>query len=302
MERSITDITLDLQRSFAPGEITVRRGDTHRTLRFHLADGGKPYKLTDVRAVLTAQKPDGTHIFNECTLAEDRIYYDLTAQTTACTGQVECQLRLYGAENALLHTAAFTLTVEETVYTEGDEAIVSGEEATALTKLIAQTEQKLSEADEALESIAPLRKTYKLIEEITLDEDVAQFYRTTDPKGVPYDFSAMRIRVQTAAASASAQIIFSAYGKGQSNSLIYHQVSNALATSAKSTNLVARSDHGFLECYSVSGNSGNLGNAQYRDGYLMKDWHNVINLRLTTYPSDVLIPAGTKIKIYAVRG
>lgn len=154
MERSVFDITLDLQRSFAPGEITVRQGDTHRTLRFHLADGGKPYALTDVRAVLTAQKPDGSHLFNHCVVDGDRICYDLTSQTTSCPGQVECQLRLYGADDALLTTAAFALTVEDTVYTDGDETVESTDEATALTKLMLDADEKLRQMDAALKNEA----------------------------------------------------------------------------------------------------------------------------------------------------
>lgn len=150
MERSVFDITLDLQRSFAPGDITVKRGDTHRTLRFYLADGGKPYSLQKVRAVMTARKPDGSHLFNDCTVAGDRVLYDLTGQTTACPGQVECQLRLYGEGDALLHSAAFTLTVEDTVYTVGDEDIESADEVTALTKLMTEADEKLTRMDAVL--------------------------------------------------------------------------------------------------------------------------------------------------------
>ena len=150
MERSVFDMTLDLQRSFAPGEITVRQGDTHRTLRFHLADGGKPYALTDIRAVLTAQKPDGSHLFNYCIVDGDRICYDLTSQTTSCPGQVECQLRLYGADDALLTTAAFTVTVENTVYTAGDEVIESVDEVTALTQLVTEVDKKIAEMEAVL--------------------------------------------------------------------------------------------------------------------------------------------------------
>lgn len=152
MERSVFDITLDLQRSFAPGDITVKRGDTHRTLRFYLADGGKPYSLQKVRAVMTARKPDGSHLFNDCTVAGDRVLYDLTGQTTACPGQVECQLRLYGEGDALLHSAAFTLTVEDTVYTVGDENIESADEVTALTKLMTEADEKLARMDAVLKN------------------------------------------------------------------------------------------------------------------------------------------------------
>ena len=150
MERSVFDITLDLQRSYTPGDITVKRGDTHRVLRIYLADGGKPYSLQNVNAVMTARKPDGSHLFNACSVAGDRVLYHLTGQTTACPGQVECQLRLYGAEDALLHTAAFTLTVEDTVYTDGDESIESADEVTALTKLMTEADEKLARMDRVL--------------------------------------------------------------------------------------------------------------------------------------------------------
>ena len=298
MERSVTDITLDLQRSFAPGEITVRRGDTHRTLRFFLADGGKPYKPTDVRAVLTAQKPDGTHIFNECTVAEDRVLYDLTSQTTACLGQVECQLRLYGAENALLHTAAFTLTVEDTVYTEGDESIESTDEATTLTKLMTEAGEKLTRLDAIL---AEKSKQYELIDEVTLEEAVSSFSRNTDTNGVPYDFSAIRIRTLAPAAERTAQIIFSVRSKGGS-SMIYHQQVDGLSTSVRATNFVARNDHGLVDYHCVSSSKDSTDNLKFRDGYLFGAWKNVVSFGLATYPASVLIPAGTLVQIYAVRG
>lgn len=302
MERSVTDITLDLQRSFAPGEITVRRGDTHRTLRFFLADGGKPYKPTDVRAVLTAQKPDGTHIFNECTVAEDRVLYDLTSQTTACPGQVECQLRLYGAENALLHTAAFTLTVEDTVYTEGDEEITSGDEATALTKLITQTEQKLVETEEALESIAPLRKHYELIEEITLEEAVTSFMRTADTNGVTYDFSAIRAFVKTPAnpeLTGSGRVVFSTKSGSKYKSYTW---ATALSKNAETqTAFMSRNDHGMLEDAIWSVSYDDTAASRMRPSYIKYTWTNIDYFVITPQNGQVL-PAGTTISIYAVRG
>ena len=46
MKRSVYDLTLDLQVGHSPLTVWVKRGDTHRTLRLHLADGGKPYHNT----------------------------------------------------------------------------------------------------------------------------------------------------------------------------------------------------------------------------------------------------------------
>ena len=151
MERSILDITLDLQRPSLPGAVTVNRGDTHRTLRFYLSDGARPYPVNDLQAVLTAVKPDGSCLFNHCTVADDRILYDLTPQTTACPGPVECQLRLYGKEGELLNTAAFTISVEDTVY-GGDEVITSAGEVSALTKLMTEADEKLQQMEAVLKN------------------------------------------------------------------------------------------------------------------------------------------------------
>ena len=153
MERSVFDITLELQSAYSPTSVTVNRGDTHRTLRLHLADGGRPYPMgEDVRPVLTAIKPDGSHLYNACRMEAGAVVYDLTPQTTVLPGQVECQLRLYGKSRELLTSAAFLLSVADTVYADGDEAIQSAGEVTALTKLITEAGEKISQMDAVLKN------------------------------------------------------------------------------------------------------------------------------------------------------
>ena len=144
MERSLFDMTLDLQDSYSHTALTVKRGDTHRTLRIRLCDGGRPYRVTpETSAVFTAVKPDGAHIYNACRVEKDTVFYDLTPQTTAIPGELECELRLYSATGALLTSAAFRLTVEDTVYADGDETVFSSGEATALTKLLLEAKEKI---------------------------------------------------------------------------------------------------------------------------------------------------------------
>ena len=155
MERAIFDITLELAQSHSGRAVTVKRGDTHRTLRIHLSDGGRPYPITEeCQGVFTAVKPDGSHIFNDCRVEGQTVLYDLTPQTTALPGELECELRLYGKDGALLTSAAFALTVADTVYADGDENIVSTGEATALTKLLAEGEEKLSQMEKVLQNEA----------------------------------------------------------------------------------------------------------------------------------------------------
>lgn len=160
-------------------------------------------------------------------------------------------------------------------------------------------EQEAINADQEAQ-LAELNKQYELIEEVTLAEEAASFKRNKDTNGVPYDFSAIRVRVVAPAATAKAQIIFSIYAKDFN--LMYHQQSEALTTSKTATNFVLRNDHGLVDYYCVTSAEVNQGNPRMRDGYIIRPWENGTSISLTTNPSSVLIPAGTTIKIYAVRG
>lgn len=151
MERSVMDMTLELTQSYSHTQVTVKRGDTHRSLRIHLADGGRPYRLErNCNAIFTGVKPDGSHLYNACRMEGDAIIYDLTAQTTAIPGELACELRLYGENGALLTSAAFGITVADTVYADGDENVVSTGEATALTKLLDKVQGKIDQMDAVL--------------------------------------------------------------------------------------------------------------------------------------------------------
>lgn len=177
MNHSVYDLTLDLQESHSPQTVTVKRGDTCRVLRLHLADGGRPYAMTSgCRAVFTAIKPDGSHIFNACTPEGDTLLYQLTPQTTTLAGEVECQLRLYGPQEQLLTTAAFLLLVEDTVYADGDEAVASTGEATALTELMSQATEKLSEMEKVLKNEA----NHAIIDDSTVGTDAWSSKRILD--------------------------------------------------------------------------------------------------------------------------
>ena len=145
-------------------------------------------------------------------------------------------------------------------------------------------------------------KQYELIEVITLTEDTAQLTRTADPNGVPYDFSAVRVFVDTPAydgAKTSWQLIF-ALRNADNNAMVYQQVGEAL--DAKKTTLVARNDRGMVDYYYASASGSIGGIIKAKPLTLTEPWRNVSKINLTKHPSDVVILAGTKITIYAVRG
>ena len=136
MNDSLYTISLDVQATYASAAVSVKQFDTGRRLEFALHDGGKPYEIgEDCQVVFTAKKPDGTAIFNTCQVEKGKVIYELTPQTTAEAGKVQCELRIYGSEEKLLTSAAFTVLVCQQVCSD-DDVVASAPEATALQKLV----------------------------------------------------------------------------------------------------------------------------------------------------------------------
>ena len=85
--------------------------------------------------------------------------------------------------------------------------------------------------------------------------------------------------------------------------MIYHQQGDALQTSERATNFVLRNDHGMVDYYCVTSSKNNMDAPKIRDGYINRTWgSSAQNFSLSTYPNTVLIPAGTFIQIWAIRG
>ena len=151
MNRSNYYISLDIRDSYGACLLDMKQADTHRRLHITLTDGGLPYLLTPgCYPVFTAKRPDGSGIFNACTVEDNTVIYDITLQDTAVVGLLRCELRLYdGAldldqngipeirdENIqLLTCAAFGIRVHPTVYDDSDTP-ASGDELSALTKTL----------------------------------------------------------------------------------------------------------------------------------------------------------------------
>ena len=114
MERTEHKLTLDVHKTVSTTSVSLKRGDTAHRLLITLSEGGYPYHIgEDCTAVFSAVKPYGGTIFNNCTISGDVVIYDLTEQTTASLGEVNCEIQIYGAGGALLTSASFLLLVEE---------------------------------------------------------------------------------------------------------------------------------------------------------------------------------------------
>lgn len=137
MNDSIIQIALDMQQTNGMVSVMMKRGDTARKIVIYLSDGGFPYEIAPgCYAVLMARKPDGSTLYNDCEISGNYILYDVSKQTTSAAGRMLCEVRLYGADNAVVTTAKFQIIVEDTVY--DDETVESASEFTALTKMISE--------------------------------------------------------------------------------------------------------------------------------------------------------------------
>lgn len=130
-------ITLDIHRPVSQVSLRVKKGDTRRRLQIHLAEKGCPYHISeDCYAVFSAIKPDGTQVFDNCTIENSTVTYNMTLHVTAVPGLVRCEIKLYGDDDGLLTSASFQIIVENSVC-DGEE-IESSNEYDALTAIIVE--------------------------------------------------------------------------------------------------------------------------------------------------------------------
>ncbi|MBQ2396427.1 MAG: hypothetical protein II304_05220 [Bacteroidales bacterium] len=89
-------LSLDIFKTSSQATLPVKQFDTAYRLCITLTANGFPYSITEgCYAIFTAKKPDGNFINNKCTIENNTIYYDLTPQTTAALGIVECEVVIY---------------------------------------------------------------------------------------------------------------------------------------------------------------------------------------------------------------
>lgn len=180
MNDSIKRISLDIHKASSGETVNAKRGDTGRTIHISLVDGGVPYTISkDCYAVFTAKKPDGKTVYNNCTIENNTIIYEITEQTVAVEGKVNSEIKLYGADDKLITSAKFTILVYGTVYNEGDE-IESSAEFSALTKLVGEARQATNEANEAAQKAAHTAKSLMVVGKtegraINLDDAIDQY-------------------------------------------------------------------------------------------------------------------------------
>lgn len=142
-------ISLDIFKTASQAVLPVKQGDTAYRLCISITANGSPYRITEgCYALFTAKKPDENFINNECTIENNVIYYQLTPQTTAAIGVVECEIVLYDSNDEQLATPHFNILVDAKAYNGED--IESTDEANMLDRLIKDSITQINEVEEKL--------------------------------------------------------------------------------------------------------------------------------------------------------
>lgn len=145
-------ISLDIHRTGSQSLLQAKQGDTGRKIYVTLTENGKPYTISsDCTAVFTAKKPDGNILFNNCTIEDNIICYTFTEQTSVVPGKMDCEIRIYGADNMLITSPHFDIIVNATVYKDGD-TVESTTEVNTLTSLISEATSLISSVNTKLEN------------------------------------------------------------------------------------------------------------------------------------------------------
>lgn len=151
MNDSAYKISLDINAQGSQVALNAKKSDTGRKIYISLRAGGTPYPIADdCYAVFAATKPDGSILYNACTIEGNEIVYEFTEQTCSAVGNNRCEIKLYGLDDKLITSPRFTLLVDGTVYP--DEQVESTDEFSALTKLVSDTVAATNNANDASET------------------------------------------------------------------------------------------------------------------------------------------------------
>ena len=151
MKHSKVTFNLDLGDIISGISIPIKK--TAKVLNIILMENGQPYEIEkDCKVVFYAKKPDGDVLYNDCIVKDNVVEYQLTTQTIALAGIVECELLVYGEDSSTpIHSPSFSLVNYEPVF-DGGEAIESTNEFTALTQAMGTLETLIDQAKEVVNS------------------------------------------------------------------------------------------------------------------------------------------------------
>lgn len=148
MNPSFYRISLDIHDTTSQLSFSIKKGDTSRRLLISLMDNGVPYNISEnCYAIFSAKKADGKPLFNDCTIKDNLIIYDITEQTSVSVGRVDCEIILSDINSEVITSPRFAIIVYDTVIGEYESGITSSSEYKALVELTAEVSSKLKNGE-----------------------------------------------------------------------------------------------------------------------------------------------------------
>lgn len=148
------NVDMDLSLTNTYVIINAEEGDIRtRFVTVTLLDNGKIYDLStlsDAKARLQGTRSDGRAILNNCTIEDNKIKFELTADLTTCVGIHKCQVALYDNE-ALLTSIPFKIKINPSTLDEN--AIVAEPMFSVLTDTLLRVEEANRQATQNMEDI-----------------------------------------------------------------------------------------------------------------------------------------------------
>lgn len=166
MDSNITNITVDLATSNNFGIVKAVQGDMRtRFVHITLLDNQVEYDFSRVYPVLRGTKPDGTTIFNVCTVSDNnQIIVELTEQMLAAPGMSTYEISLYSVlkdlseEKKVITSFPFTVFVNKAAFDPN--VVTSADEFTAIADVIGNN----TVLQECLDEIVASREAAKVSE------------------------------------------------------------------------------------------------------------------------------------------
>lgn len=146
MNRGIFRLVFDIQRKGSQHWIRVTQNDTARVIEAQLTDGGNTYVIEqDCTAVFRAN--NGTELALACDIVDGKIVFAIPTSVTGTVGTLDAEFALYGADEALITSPAFQITVVEAI--GSDAPVEEDDNFSALTTALSQVATAVQSANTA---------------------------------------------------------------------------------------------------------------------------------------------------------
>lgn len=133
--KHIKQLIIDIDKKNNETVQSVQYDTNTRFIHINLISNSIPFDITSCSVKISGTKPDGTAIFNSCTIVnakEGFVEVELTEQMNAVEGLVKCELKLYNG-TGVLTTKQFHIYVTASVTSK---TITSSNELKALTEAL----------------------------------------------------------------------------------------------------------------------------------------------------------------------